>query len=66
MGRFVGFFQDSLKDLEPMLRFSNMGVYYIMALGGFGLFLGEEYGFRKEIIAVYGFSIAAWLRKIEM
>ena len=33
-------------------------------LGRFGLILDAEYGFCKEISAVYGFSIAARLRKI--
>ena len=33
-------------------------------LGGFNLILDAEYGFWKEIRAVYGFSIAVRLKKI--
>ena len=44
----------------------RLGSIIVWRLGGFGLILDAEFGFRKIISAVYGFFIVTRLRKIGM
>ena len=42
------------------------GSIIVWRLGGFGHIFDAEYGFRKKISAVYGFSVVTWLQKNRM